>query len=107
MGGEEVIIIGGGAVFEVTVPLWDRLLLTVVEGNFRGETYFPLDRVRGTRWRNVSRVFCDADAKNVHPSWFLELERYGMTADRFEDFDLGAWLRSESGSTTELPPNRG
>jgi dihydrofolate reductase len=101
VGGDEAMIIGGGVVFEATVPLWDRLFLTVVEGEFQGETYFPLDRVRGTPWRIVGREFCEADAKNPHPYWLLDLERRGMTGDRFQEFDLGAWLRGQSGSTNE------
>jgi dihydrofolate reductase len=98
--GDEVMIIGGGVVFEATVPLWDRLLFTVVEGNFQGDTYFPLDRVKRTRWRIVDREFCGADARNAHPYWFLALERHEMAAPCSQDFDLGGWLTGQFDSTT-------
>jgi dihydrofolate reductase len=100
-GGDEVMIIGGGVVFEATAHLWDRLFLTVVEDKFQGETYFPLERVKGTRWGIVEREFCGADARNAHPHWFLALERLEMAASRFQDFDLGAWLTDQCGSTAE------
>ena len=99
-GGDEVMIIGGGVVFEATAPLWDRLFLTVVEGKFQGDTYFPLDRVQETRWRIVDREFRGPDARNAHPYWFLALERHERTAPRFQDFDLGAWLTDPCGSTS-------
>lgn len=37
----EVFIIGGGQIFEQALPLTDKLYLTIVEGNFRGDVYFP------------------------------------------------------------------
>ena len=49
------MIIGGGTVYEATTSRWDRLYLTVVEGKFQGDTYFPLDRVTGMHWRSIAR----------------------------------------------------
>jgi dihydrofolate reductase len=98
VGGDEVMIIGGGVVFEATAPLWDRLLLTVVEGEFEGDALFPLDRAKEVRWRIVDRVFSDADPKNAYPHWFLTLERQRADSPRFKEFDLGAWLSGQCGS---------
>jgi dihydrofolate reductase len=92
IGGDEVMIIGGARVFEATLPLWDHLLLTVVEGKFQGDTYFPLDRVKECRWRIVEREFCGTDAKNVYTHWFLNLERQKANGLISEDFDLNSWL---------------
>jgi dihydrofolate reductase len=101
-GSLEIMIIGGGVVFAETVPLWDRLLLTVVEGQFQGDTYFPLARVTAARWNLVGREFHAADAKNAHAHWFLTLERpirkvdnpLYPTSEPLRDFDLGSWLKS-------------
>ncbi len=39
---EPVIFIGGGQkIYEQTLPLADRLELTVVEGDYEGDTFFP------------------------------------------------------------------
>lgn len=38
---EELIIFGGQKVFEQALPVTDRLYLTVVEGDFGADTFFP------------------------------------------------------------------
>ena len=42
-GGEEVFIIGGGQIYEQTIKkgLVDKLYLTIVEGEFDADTFFP------------------------------------------------------------------
>lgn len=37
----EIFIIGGGQIYEAALPIIDRLYLTIVEGEFAGDTYFP------------------------------------------------------------------
>lgn len=37
----EVFIIGGADIFEQTLKIADRLYLTVVEGNYEGDAFFP------------------------------------------------------------------
>jgi len=95
-GGDqgEAMIIGGGVIYEASFPLWDRLLLTVVEGEYQGSTLFPLDRTLNDRWRLVSREYSPPDAKNVAPHWFLRLERARDPA--IPVFDLATWLDSPS-----------
>ncbi|PIZ98726.1 MAG: diacylglycerol kinase [Candidatus Komeilibacteria bacterium CG_4_10_14_0_2_um_filter_37_10] len=39
--GEEIFIIGGGSVYQQTIDLADRLYLTVVDGSYEADTYFP------------------------------------------------------------------
>jgi dihydrofolate reductase len=40
--GEDTVFIGGGeAVYEQFLPRADRLELTLVEGEYEGDTYFP------------------------------------------------------------------
>ena len=97
-GRDEAMIIGGAILFEATVPLWDRLLLTVVEGKFPGDTYFPINLVKQCRWRIVEREFRCIDAKNAHPHWFLKLDRQLATRPISEDFDLNSWLNDPSSS---------
>ena len=42
VAGEEVVFIGGGAtIYEQFLPEVDRLELTIVEGEFEGDTFFP------------------------------------------------------------------
>ena len=37
----EIFIFGGGQVFEEAMPVVDRLYLTIVEGDFGADTFFP------------------------------------------------------------------
>ena len=39
--GDEVMVIGGGQVYELFMPHADRLYLTLVDDNFVADTYFP------------------------------------------------------------------
>lgn len=39
--GKEIFIFGGARVFEEALPLVDRLYLTIVEGDFHADTFFP------------------------------------------------------------------
>jgi dihydrofolate reductase len=100
--GDEVMIIGGAIIFEATVALWNRLLLTVVDGKFPGDAHFPIDRVKQSRWQLVAREFCCDDAKNPHSHWFLMLERNSVDSPISLDFDLNAWL-SDPSSTIGRP----
>lgn len=38
---EEIFIIGGGQIYQQSIKLADRLYLTVVEGEFPGDAFFP------------------------------------------------------------------
>jgi dihydrofolate reductase len=38
---DEVFIIGGGEIYKQTLPLIDRLYLTVLQKDYEGDTYFP------------------------------------------------------------------
>ena len=75
-GGNEVMVIGGGKVYAEAIHGWDRLYLTLVEGDFKGDAYFPLQALLRQRWRPA----CEperhaADEKNRHPHSFHVIER--------------------------------
>ncbi|MBL7058631.1 dihydrofolate reductase [Patescibacteria group bacterium] len=38
---EEIFIIGGGQVYQQTIGLADKLYLTLIEGDFEADTFFP------------------------------------------------------------------
>jgi dihydrofolate reductase len=91
-GGDEVMIIGGGIVFEEMIHLCDRAYLTMVNGTFSGDTYFPVSALQHLRWRSIDRDYCPADANNPHSHWFLALERQPADGLPSHDFDLSTWL---------------
>lgn len=68
---EEVFIIGGGKVYQQTLPNADRLIITLIKKEYEGDTYFPEYRDKiGTLWHETAR--------EDHPELsFLEYRRIG------------------------------
>lgn len=74
-GEDEVMILGGSSVFAEALPRADRVCLTLVEGEFEGDTTFPMDRFAPEDWRLVADEPHPADARNPHPYRFQVFER--------------------------------
>ncbi|WMQ74392.1 MAG: Dihydrofolate reductase [Sodalis sp.] len=71
----EVMVIGGGEVYEIFLPQAGRLYLTHVDAEVDGDTWFPdyeLDE-----WQSTFSEFHDDDEKNTHSYCFEILERRG------------------------------
>lgn len=73
----EIIVIGGGAVFQCFAPLVQRMYLTFVDGDFRGTTYFPeeIPTPPGSEWRETHRETIATDEKNPYRHQYVVLER--------------------------------
>lgn len=70
----EVMVIGGGTLYEALLPHAHRLYLTCIDAAFAGDTYFPsFDQ---DAWQVVSEEAHPPDAKNPHPYRFVILERH-------------------------------
>jgi dihydrofolate reductase len=75
-GGDEAMIIGGGKVYAEAIHRWDRLYLTVVEGQFTGSTYFPVLELLRQSWRPACEPETHpSDEKNRHRHSFHVIER--------------------------------
>lgn len=62
--GSEIMVIGGGEVYQLFLSLADRIYLTRVDTVVDGDTYFPdLD---DTAWQEKSRESFAANEKNDH-----------------------------------------
>jgi dihydrofolate reductase len=73
MGAVEILIGGGAEIFQQALPLAERIYLTLVEGEFSGNTYFPTEpEFRG---KVVTEEVLPADAKNPHAHQFMIVER--------------------------------
>lgn len=40
-GCDEIFVIGGGQIYAQALPMADRLYVTIVDGDYEGDTYFP------------------------------------------------------------------
>jgi dihydrofolate reductase len=74
-GADEVVVIGGSEVFEAFLPRCERVYLTIVEGNFEGDTFFPVSVLESPTWMLVHEERWPADARNPFPTRYRILER--------------------------------
>ncbi len=69
----EVFIIGGAEIYRQAFDRADRLYLTVVHADIRGDTYFP--EFDPAQWHEISRERHEADEKNPYAYTFLAYDR--------------------------------
>lgn len=67
---EEIFVIGGGQIYNLALPLTDKLYITKVEGDFGADTFFP-DYRQFKNKISESPVFTEGNYKYN----FLELSR--------------------------------
>lgn len=71
---EEVMIIGGGRIYQTFLADAQRLYLTFIDAEIEGDTYFP-DYDKIAKWREVSREHRPSDDKNAYSLSFVTLDR--------------------------------
>lgn len=72
-GVDEVMIIGGAAIYEASLPLADRLYLTHVHANVEGDAYFP--SVDFSQWLEVARDDFQKDESNPYDYSFVVYDK--------------------------------
>lgn len=70
----EVMVIGGGTIYEFFLPFCQRLYLTHIELEVEGDTYFP-DFMAAFSWHKTSEQHYLADDKNPHNYCFVTLDK--------------------------------
>lgn len=66
-------IIGGGEIYRESISAADKLYITLIDGDFEGDTQFPeID----ASWVEVNKEDFQPDGKNKHNYSFIEYERY-------------------------------
>jgi len=70
---EEVMIMGGSAIYDQSLARTDRLYLTEVHTDVSGDVYFP--EFNKSEWVELEREDHSADDKNDHDYSFVVLER--------------------------------
>jgi dihydrofolate reductase len=70
---DEIMIIGGSELFQQSLPLVERIYLTIVEGELTGTTYFP--ESNAFAGEVIHEEAHPADEKNRYPHRFIILER--------------------------------
>lgn len=70
---EEIFVIGGALIYEVMLPVIQRIYLTIVHHVFAGDAFFP--EFNKAEWHETQRECYPADEKNLYPYSFIILER--------------------------------
>ena len=70
---DELMVIGGAECYRQTLPLAEKLYLTIVHGPVEGDVRFPPYEER--EWREAFREERSADKENGYDMTFLILER--------------------------------
>ncbi|MEI7588573.1 MAG: dihydrofolate reductase [Chitinophagia bacterium] len=60
---QELLVIGGGEIYEMTLPLANKIWLTRVHCTIEGDTFFP---TLGADWERISLASNVADAKHIY-----------------------------------------
>ena len=71
---EEVMIIGGGNIYQQFLPMADRLYLTFIDLEVEGDTQFP-DWNDDSVWIEVEKLRNEPDGKNIYSYEFVILEK--------------------------------
>lgn len=69
----EVMVIGGGTVYQHFLPLATRLYLTLIDADIEGDTLFP--DYHAFNWTTIEHRHRSADEKNQYDLDFITLER--------------------------------
>jgi dihydrofolate reductase len=75
-GESEVMIIGGMSLYKQTLPIANRLYMTVVDTECAGDAWFP--DFAQSDWVETSRHSHEIDDKNAYHCDFVILERKSM-----------------------------
>jgi dihydrofolate reductase len=73
MGGDEIMVIGGGAVYAEALGRADRLYITHVRASVEGDTYFPA--IDPAVWQAFSSEDIPAGERDDHPTRFTIYRR--------------------------------
>ena len=69
----ELMIIGGSSIYELALPMTNRLYLSYVDGEFEGDAWFP--EIDEAQWVVSDSIEQAADEKNEYACRFVTYER--------------------------------
>lgn len=70
---DEVMIIGGGTIYENMIDIVDRMYITYVDGEFEGDAWFP--EFDETQWSIIEEESTSADSDNRYGCRFVIYDR--------------------------------
>ncbi|MBX7124847.1 MAG: dihydrofolate reductase [Cyclobacteriaceae bacterium] len=74
----ETFVIGGAAIYELAMPVAQRLYLTEIDAELEGDTHFP--NFSKDEWTPLSRKHHPADTRHAYPFDFVVYERKSLAS---------------------------
>ena len=75
-GDDEIFVIGGAEIFRETLPIADRIYLTIVDAEPEGDTFMP--ELDPSEWRETSAQQFEPDEKHACGFRITVLDRAGQ-----------------------------
>ena len=72
-GEEELMVIGGGVIYEQFMDIADRIYLTRIHTEIEGDTYFP--EIDESKWEKVNEEYHPKDEKHQWDFTFLTYDK--------------------------------
>lgn len=72
-GEKEIIVAGGASIYKQFLPLANKMYLTLIDGDFEGDIYFP--EYNQKEWKETGRVEVEKDKDNPYSCSFIILEK--------------------------------
>ncbi|MER2491005.1 dihydrofolate reductase [Catenovulum sediminis] len=70
---EEIVVIGGGHIYETFLPYADILYITWVDASIEGDAFFP--EITENNWQPIKQIEGTVDEKNQYPHKFVTYAR--------------------------------
>jgi dihydrofolate reductase len=70
---EEMMVIGGSAIYQMLLPQVERMYLTYVDAEFEGDAWFPDFDI--SQWHETANTMHKKDEKNLYDCRFVTLEK--------------------------------
>lgn len=71
---KEYFVIGGGEIFTLLMPYVEKIYLTIIHHDFKGDTFFPPYDLK--QWKVIENYEGIVDEKNKYKYSFLILEKF-------------------------------
>lgn len=70
---EEVMVIGGGSIYELVMPKVERMYLSYIDGEFEGDAWFP--EFNENDWEILDEITQMPDEQNAYACRFVTYQR--------------------------------
>lgn len=70
---EECFVIGGATIYRLLIPYANKMYITKINQNFKGDVYFP--KIENNKWKELSRAKGIKNKENPYDYYYIVYER--------------------------------